>query len=258
MEHHIREHEDTIDNKPIRYLLDYKVESKNLIVFVHGLACTKDTFRHAFEGRYFPDCSLLSMDMIGFGDSSKPADDSYSMEEQAAICDVLIANHSHPNLHVVAHSMGAAVALLLSARTLERVRSFANIEGNLIGEDCDMLSRRIAERSYDEYESRMFGKHEARFRNDILLRFDSTTPRAAYCSSVSLVKWSDSGELLRRYKELRCRKMYFWGERNATMPVLDRLRADEKCMISSSGHAMMIENPEEFYAKLAGFIAQAI
>jgi pimeloyl-ACP methyl ester carboxylesterase len=194
------------------------------------------------------------MDMAGFGDSCEPEDYSYSMEDQAAICDALIAKHSRPNLHVVAHSMGVAVALLFAAHTYEKVRSFANIEGNLIGEDCDMLSRRIAERSYDEYESRMFDKQKTRFRSDILLRFDTTTPRAVYNSSVSLVQWSDSGELLRRYNELPCRKMYFWGERNADMPVLDKLRAEEKCMISGSGHAMMIENPEEFYAKLAEFI----
>jgi len=250
----IREYEETIDNKRIRYLHDRKTEAKDLLICIHGLACTKDTFRHAFHGAHFPAASLLALDLIGFGDSSKPADYSYAMEDQAAACERLLAKFSHGNLHIVAHSMGAAVALLFSPEIFARVRSFANVEGNLIAEDCNMLSRRIAESSYDEYESRIFFKQKARFQNDLLLRFDRTTAAAVHRSSLSLVKWSDGGELLRRYNELTCRKMYFWGERNAGMPVLGRLDGKEKSMISNSGHAMMFENPEEFYAKLAGFI----
>lgn len=250
----IHEYEATICNKKVRYLLDYKPESDDWIVFVHGLACTKDTFLHAFDEQYFPASSLLVMDLVGFGDSSKPADYSYSMEDQAMIYERLLAEFSYETLHVVAHSMGVAVALLFSPDIYCRVDTFANIEGNLIAEDCDMLSRRIAERTFDEYETRMFIRHKERFRHDILLRFDSSTPLSVYNSSVSLVKWSDSGELLRRYEDLTCRKLYFWGERNADMPVLRRLKEEEKCMIFNSGHAMMIENPEDFYGKLSQFI----
>jgi hypothetical protein len=40
--------------------------------------------------------------------------------------------------------MGGAIGPLFSARPMERVGAFASIEGNLIGEDRGMLSRRIA------------------------------------------------------------------------------------------------------------------
>jgi pimeloyl-ACP methyl ester carboxylesterase len=254
IEQGIHEYDEMINGITVHYLLDYKRRSKNIIVFVHGLACTKDTFRHVFDKSYFPESSLLIMDLAGFGDSSRPGDYSYAMEDQAKLYESIIDKLSPSTLHVVAHSMGAAVALLFDARTFEKVKSFANIEGNLIAEDCNMLSRRIANLSYDEYESRMFVKQKSRFRNDILLRFESTTPRAVYKSSVSLVRWSDSGELLRRYNDLACRKRYFWGEGNTNMPILGKLRGEEKCMISGSGHGMMIENPEEFYSKLVDFI----
>ena len=250
----IHEYDETINGIEVRYLLDHKVRSTDIIVFVHGLACTKDTFRHVFDKPYFPDSSLLIMDLAGFGDSSKSGDYSYTMEDQARLYESIIDKLSPFTLHLVAHSMGAAVALLFAERTFKKVKSFANIEGNLIAEDCNMLSRRIANLSFDQYESRMFVKQKTRFRDDILLRFDSTTPRAVYKSSVSLVRWSDSGELLRRYNNLACRKRYFWGENNAGMPVLGKLNEEEKCMISGSGHGMMIENPEEFYSKLVDFI----
>jgi pimeloyl-ACP methyl ester carboxylesterase len=253
----IHEYEETIGDKRVRYLLDYKSKAIDLIVFVHGLACTKDTFRHAFNQRYFPRSSLLAIDLVGFGDSCKPTDYSYSMEDQALLYQRLLEKFAYQKLHVVAHSMGVAVALLFSPHTLKKTVTFVNIEGNLIAEDCNMLSRRIADLSYEEYESRMFPKQKTRFRNDILLRYDLSTPLAIYNSSVSLVRWSDSGELLCRYNELKCKKSYFWGESNVDMPVLGRLDENEKCMISNSGHAMMIENPMEFYSKLAEFITQA-
>ena len=61
-------------------------------------------------------------------------------------------------------------------------------------------------------------------------------------------------ELLERFKSLKNKKFYFWGEENRDMPVLKKLDFFEKCMISKSGHGMMIDNPVEFYSKLEEFM----
>ncbi len=250
----LNEYDIVFDKKRLNVLCDFKPESENLILFLHGLACSRDTFRYIFEHRHFSEYSLLLPDLVGFGRSSKPDRFSYAMEDQASLCEQLVDLFPKVEIHVVAHSMGGAIGLLFSARLSERIKSFVNIEGNLIGEDCGMLSRGIADVTLREYRERIFRKHRARFSNDPVLEFGNTTPVAVHRSARSMVKWSDSGELLERFVRLPGKTCYFWGEKNSGMPVLRRLHGTQMCMIRDSGHGMMVENPREFYSRLAEFL----
>jgi pimeloyl-ACP methyl ester carboxylesterase len=169
------------------------------------------------------------------------------------VCEQLLAVLPPLPLHIAAHSMGNAVALLFSPATLARVRSFANLEGNLIAEDCG-FSRMVADTPWTEYGARVFPAQQAELRGDAALRLDDTTAAAVHRSSQSLVRWSDSGELLTRFLRLPCRTAYFYGEENAAMPVLRRLERVERHCIPRSGHGMMLDNPEAFYSQLARFV----
>ena len=84
---------------------------------------------------------------------------------------------------------------------------------------------------------------------------DSAFPLGFYKSAESLVRWSDSGDLLSRFKNLRCKKSYFYGEKNSDLDVLHRLNTIEKVMIGKSGHFMMNDNPDEFYSRLRTFLS---
>lgn len=61
-----------------------------LIVFLHGLGCTKESFSDAWEVESLQAYSLLSIDFLGHGESSKPQDFSYSMEDHAAVISLLL------------------------------------------------------------------------------------------------------------------------------------------------------------------------
>lgn len=233
---------------------DFHPGAVQAVLFIHGLACSAESFRHVFARDYFPGRSLILPDLPGFGRSGKPEDFSYSMEDQALLLEALLAEFPGQALHVVAHSMGGAVALLFSPALLARIQSFACLEGNLIASDCGLLSRSIAATAFAEYEARAFPRQREEFRDHAELRFGETTPLAVHRSARSLVQWSDSGRLLERFGKLACRKAYFWGEEDRAMPVLDRLQGIETIMIPRSGHGMMTDNPSAFYRALAGFV----
>ena len=95
--------------------------------------------------------------------------------------------------------------------------------------------------------------HLFAFRGHEQLHFEQSSPFAIYNSAVSLVKKSDSDELLDRFGKLSCNKCYFYGEENKVMPVLKKLGSVQKYMIKNSGHGMTTENPKEFYTKLVEF-----
>ncbi len=243
----------TINREQISFQYKFNPGSDEVVVFIHGLACSRDSFRNVFDADYFPNKSLLLVDLVGFGKSSKSPDFSYAMEDQAKLLGELLLLPS-VKIHLVAHSMGGAVALLLPANILSHVLSFTNIEGNLVASDCGILSRGIISVPFEVYRDRMFGKQMAMLADHAQFRFHETDPLAVYKSAASLVQWSDSGELLRIFKSLGMRRSYFYGEENKAIPVLDCLDFVEKHMIPQSGHGVMTDNPKDFYTKLAGFI----
>lgn len=245
----------TIDGIEISFIIKETANAAEAVLFIHGLACSCESFISVFDFNYFKDKTLLLIDLPGYGDSFKPDNFSYTMEDQAEILIKVLAKLPKLNLHIVAHSMGGAIGLLMNRKKqLPQMLSFVNIEGNLIGDDCGALSRGVTLLPYNEYEKKMFNAQKIAFRNDKQLRFNKTTPLAVYKSSSSLVKWSDSGELLNIFNSLDCRKCYFYGEENKDIPVIKELGFVKKYMVANSGHAMMTENPAEFYKLLNNFI----
>jgi len=232
----------------------FNPDSDEVILFLHGLACSSDSFRDVWKQHYFPDKSILTVDIAGFGRSSENEDFSYKMEDQAGLIEKLLEQLPDWKFHIAAHSMGGAIALLFSQVFYSRVLSFTNIEGNLVSEDCGLLSQETISRSFDVYKNRLYKKHVNAFKDHDQLHFEQSTPAAIYRSAESLVQWSDSGRILEKFRELRCRKSYFYGEENKDMAVISELDFAKQYMISNSGHGMMTENPEEFYTKLAEFI----
>ncbi len=234
---------------------------KEFVIFIHGLGCAKESFDDIFVFSRFNDFSLLAIDLIGFGDSSKPKDFSYTMEDQAEICKLLLDEFNPKKVHIVAHSMGGAIGLLLAEKLSDKLVSFTNIEGNLISEDCGLLSRKTISVPIEDFKNKVFDELKSSIAESkdkglqLWLKWNEKSDTLAfYRSSESLVEWSDSGKLLEKFKNLKIKKVYIYGDRNSGMKVLDDLGDIKKIEISNSGHFVMNDNPEEFYTRLSDFI----
>lgn len=231
---------------------------KDLIVFLHGLGCSRRSFDNVIQTGLPNKYSLLNIDLIGFGESEKPTEFDYKMESQAEIVSDLLDEFEEYSYHLVLHSMGGAVGLLLEDDVLKNTVSIANLEGNLIGADCNMLSRKIIKFSEDKYVRSVFSKHLRMFSRYPQIEFQNSSAVAVYRSSESLVEWSDSGELLKRFKTFPGNKSYFWGEQNNGMEVLGLLDPIRKIEIPDAGHFMMTDNPEHFGRCLREFLNREI
>jgi pimeloyl-ACP methyl ester carboxylesterase len=176
------------------------------------------------------------------------------MEELAGACAEVIKQLSFKRLHIIGHSMGGAVGLLLPAQVLQSITSFSSIEGNLTGEDCGSASRRAASVSYEEFCSRILPEYKKNFAAYASL--DSASPDAYYRSAHSLVTWSDSGEPLKRYRSLPCKKTYFYGDENKLHPTVQITSFAPQCEISASGSFPMVDNPGQFYPALIELMLQ--
>jgi pimeloyl-ACP methyl ester carboxylesterase len=240
-----------IDGQSIEIVANVRDSGENLIFLVHGLGCSKDSFRHIWNCNDFDDYSVLALDLAGFGESSKSNRFSYTMEAQARICAEILTKFSFKKLHIVAHSMGGAVALLLPDEILNGTKTFTNIEGNLTGADCGIISRKIISVPQEAFVS-FFPVFRDKFNSfgERYAAIDSTTADALYKSAESLVAWCDSNKLLDIFLSLPCRKAYFFGDENADLPTLTRIGDVRKVKLNQSGHFPMNDNPKDFYGEL--------
>ena len=188
------------------------------------------------------------------------------MEDHSAISKLLIKELNLDKIHLIGHSMGGAVGLLLYQEIKPIVKSFVCLEGNLISEDC-MGSRTAINYSLEDFQREGFNRLKSEISkdsNESSLERDSlklyleclskSDSYAFYKSSESLVEWSDSGKLLELFMGLNIPKYYVFGDKNENSPTVEILSAVEKIEISDAGHAMMNDNPQEFYEKLLGIL----
>lgn len=230
----------------------HRLGGDDLLVCLHGLGCSSTTFAVLDAAAELTSFSLLALDLLGFGESDKPFGHSYSMESQAQTAAQVIRSSSAPRIHLLAHSMGGAVGVLLAPALGGRLASFINIEGNLIPEDCGIISRRAAELPFQQFEKEMYPEYLAS-----LTALGSPSPATAdsfYHSAQSLVAASDTGELLRIFLGLNCPKLYIYGEANRDHPTVAATAAVPQRAISGSGHFPMFENPPEFCRALVEFL----
>ena len=119
---------------------------------------------------------LVALDMLGFGFSAKPDPHTYSMMEQADLCEALVADRKLGEFHVFAHDYGDTVAQELLARHNEgkgagRWLSVCFLNGGLFPETHEarliqklllsplgpLINKLSSKRTFDKSFSAVFG-----------------------------------------------------------------------------------------------------
>lgn len=238
---------------------DYRDGGDTLVLFIHGLGCVKESFAGAFDEPGLSGYQLLAPDLPGHGASPPgPA----GMEDHARALSRLLTRFRFSRLHVVAHSMGGAVGLLLADGGDLPVTVFVNIEGNLAYPDCGLLSRRTAATPRQRFREQDFPRlvdatvkapePAIRMWGQWMAQADGM---AFHESAESLVDWTESGQLLDLFRDLAVPKIFVCGGRSAVPEVLDMIKGISVKRFRDAGHFVMNEVPSAFYPWLARWLA---
>jgi pimeloyl-ACP methyl ester carboxylesterase len=93
------------------------------IVMLHGWVASAYSFHHELRSLPALGARCLAVDLRGFGLSDKPAArDSYTLDAYVADLDALLDEVASPRVVLMAHSMGAGVALAYALARPDRVR----------------------------------------------------------------------------------------------------------------------------------------
>lgn len=242
---------------------DYRLAARvretgdELIIFLHGLGCSKDSWHDAWALRELRDKSLLAPDFLGFGHSPRPTQFRYRLEDHAAVLAAVIDSYALKRIHLVAHSMGGTIALLLSARTLSRLRSLILVEPRLSNSSCGIAAE-AAKFSDEEFMSTEFSRIQRRVSMDRRAAYDlNLADQAAfYNSACSLVEWTRGRTMLDRFDAAPCRKIFVYGADNRFLEEVGEISSDLTMGVGRSGHFVMRDNPAEFYRLATTFISE--
>lgn len=229
------------------------------IVALHGIQSNKALFEPLFSQPFASSFSSLAIDFVGFGESDKPEHFSYSIEDQAAIVKLVLDHLEIEQMHLIGHSLGGMVGTLLLPLLGERVLSFANLEGNLVGTDSGATKVAVQFSNEDfestEYENMLerisqSSDPSAKYR----IKWLQSIPASVfYKTSVSIVEWADSEKLQTIFNGSNVKRLFLYGSKNASKA---RAVSDSvaKVEIPDAGHFMLLDDPEACYRALSDFI----
>lgn len=218
----------------------------------HGLGSSKQAFLPL--ANEFPKHNWHMYDFAGFGErneesvSDSPLSDSIiEFREKCESLDELI---------FIGHSMGSAVAIPLAQHLKHKVKAIICVESNLIGEDCGFVSRAAAESAkngtFNEFRNKVIARARSyrslgwlKWIND----FQKVKEETLVNYANELVIISDSEQLLKSFHELRCQKLYMYGDQylkngnDQTPELAKKLWGVSTRYIQGTSHFLMQDDP---------------
>ena len=236
--------------------------SEPACVYLHGLGTASSAdfptiARHPALVAY----RALLVDLLGFGFSGRPAAFSYSLEAHAETVARLIEHLGLRGCHLVGHSFGGSVAVVLAANRPDLIGGLIVAESNLDLEDAT-LSRMIADQTEEAYvaagHTALVAQAEGwAIQDTVMASFPGTLraadPQAMHRSATALA----AGSLRELFFGLTLPRTYLFGA--STLPhaheALLRASGVPMVVIPDAGHAMMGENPDAVARAVAATLA---
>jgi len=234
------------------------------ILFLHGFGSTKEDYADIIRQASLNDYPFLAYDAPGCGETvcAKPEKVSIPFLVKTAIA--VLAFYKIDKFHLVGHSMGGLTSLMLANQFPDRVLSFTDIEGNIAPEDC-FLSRQVI--NYPENNANEFFElfikrtlHSPAYSSPLYTASLRHKVRAAAVPAIfsSMVELSDNGNLMDKFLNLPCPKMFMYGEQNQSLSYLSKIESEgvRLSQVPACGHFPMYSNPPYMWRELSDFLNQ--
>jgi lipase len=241
------------------------------VVLIHGIF---QMLGDLPASEFFAPRPVHIPDMLGYGSRAEVPAEKISLESQADDLAEQIRARRGRKAHIVGHSVGGAVAMLLAHRNPHLVASVINVEGNFTLQDA-FWTGKLAAMSLDEIRALLQGYHDdpkgwleragieptpTRVASAALgLRAQPATTVKAMAQSVIATTGQpsylrDVDALLDSGLPLH---LFAGGRSRAGWHVPEQViqRAQSFTVQPGVGHMMMLEAPEEFLRLIAKLVA---
>jgi len=242
------------------------------ICLVHGL------FGHLrapeIKNAFGQEAVVSAPDLLGYGAFMKAATDGLSLRDQAEhVISQIQANHGN-SVHLVGHSVGGAVAMLVAHSKPDLVRSVISVEGNFTLKDA-FWSSEIAKKADYEVEEIVSGYQKdpdawmnaaipnptdlsARLAKEWLDNQPASTIKAQAAAVVAATGDKSYLETVRSIMASRIPVHLIAGAHSASgwdTPDWANQLCTSRINLPNAGHLMMVEDPKRFAQAVLSGIA---
>ncbi len=249
------------------YYTLHSPQLQNTVVLLHGMgSCGEDWALQipALAERY----RVVTPDMRGHGQSDKPPG-PYSIAHMAGDVIELMNELKIESAHVAGLSMGGCIALQLAIAHANRVRSAVIVNSFAKARPAGWRGvlrflNRIWSLNFgtmvdvaEPVARSMFPKPEQAELRRIALERIASNPKKQYRAILSAVVRFNA---LPHLNQIKCPVLIVAGDRDLTVPLPPKrelhrkLPGSEFVLISDSGHATPVDQPEKFNEALLDFI----
>lgn len=250
------------------------------LVFLHGFGASLNTWNDIVIGLDTTKYSMYLFDLKGFGLSSKPKDDKYSILDQSDIIESFIKTNELSDIILIGHSYGGGVALTLN---LSFVKKKANIIKKLILLDCAAFSDEIPFfirylqmpilnnislfMSYSFQVkftlNRLFfdkDKITQKIINRYIFSFEQKGTKYSFIKAAKQIVPQNYSSIIKDYNLINNKVLIIWGENDPVISksigykTRDILKNSEISIIAECGHIPNEEKPKETLSLIKKFI----
>lgn len=275
-----RDYPATLKDEP-RIDLNMEVSgSGKPVLLIHGFGNSIYVWRHLAPALAQQN-RVIAIDLKGFGDSPKPADERYSVYEQARLIRDYVVDNDLKDVTIVGHSLGGGIALVASLYLQQsapgRQRGLVLIDGIAYPQRMPMFIRLLATPVLGPLVVRVVPP-EIQIREVMKLVYakDSAVPedavkvyakalktsdgRYAAVTSARQIQPPDLEDLSLQYSSLRVPTLIVWGKQDRIVPVSvgERLHqaipGSRLFVIDDSGHSPAEERPQVLLPLVESFL----
>ncbi|EDY85771.1 lipase 3, putative [gamma proteobacterium HTCC5015] len=266
----LKEHRIELGDYEYHYLDNEKTQ-KPLIVMVHGFTADKDNWGRM--ALFMRDYHIIALDLLGHGDSSRPADGDYTIEAQVARVKAFADALDLPKFHLIGNSMGGWISGVYAAKHSDDLLSVTLLDNAGVEQPnpSDMMQRLQAGESIPLV---MDGPDDA----DLFFEFAFEEPpfmtpgvKKAYAERsaqhAELYRYihdqftSENNPMLTpMLSQIDVPVQIIWGDKDRILDVSSidvmtpELEGETVVIMENCGHVPMLERPKETADHLDAFI----
>jgi pimeloyl-ACP methyl ester carboxylesterase len=251
------------------------------IVLLHGFGTSLHTWDDIKE--LFPkdEFTLYLIDLKGFGNSSKPEDGKYTIEEQSKIVKQFITDINTDSLYLIGHSFGGAVALLtqislLDEKSKTKIRKLILIDCLAYVQDMPVFIEHLRTPVVNKLTFLLPNK----FRADYILNkifYDKSIINEklidryatfyvgdeidyTFITSAGQINPNEYEKIIDAYKNIPTQCLIIWGKNDPVLSVDNGIRLSKELpnarleIIDECGHVPQEEKPGITFNKIYSFI----
>jgi pimeloyl-ACP methyl ester carboxylesterase len=247
-----------VDNHTIKYLDGGTGEP---IVMVHGFGGNKDNWvplAKFFTGSY----RVISLDMPGFGDSTKNSSDSYDLASQIVRLNRFLELLNLEKVHLVGNSMGGATVAKFTKNYPDKVLSLALFAPGRVTTSKKSEHQMLLEKG----ENRLLVNSPQDFQKMIefifykvpvipgsILKYlsDNSIESRNFNEKIYNDNRKEAYSLETDMQKIKSKTLILWGDKDRVLNVsgadiLEKgIKDSKKIIMKDCGHMPMVERPEE-------------